>query len=208
MKKSDEFANEGYTIYIQGKHLEITDAIKSYVWDKLARIERISDKVIDVHVTLEAQKLEQSCSILMNFIHFQIKVSAYKSNMYEAIDKAVDKVVKLIRRYKTKLQSYRNKDLTTVDIHVNVIKPLGDELSAINDEIEAENAARKADHFKMHEIVANETMRMKTLTQEEAVMKMEITDDPFMIFRSEEDQKLKVIYRRPDHQYNLVHIQT
>lgn len=207
MKKADQFANEGYTIYILGKHLEITDAIRSYVLEKLARIERISDKVIDVHVTLDAQKLEHTCSILMNFIHFQIKVAAYKNNMYEAIDKAVDRVVGLIRRYKTKLQSYRNKDLTTVDIHVNVIKPLGDNLSAINDDIEAENVARKADRFKMHEIVANETMTLKTLTQEEAVMKMEITDEPFMIFRSEEDLKLKVIYRRPDHQYGLVQVQ-
>lgn len=207
MKNADQFANEGYTIYITGKHFEITDAIRNYVWEKLARIERITDKVIDVHVTLDAQKLEHSCSILMNFIHFQIKVGSSKTNMYEAIDKAVDRVVKLIRRYKTKLQSYRNKDLTTIDIHVNVIKPLSDDLSAINDEIEAENAVRKEDALKMHEIVANETMKIKMLTQEEAVMKMEITDDPFIIFRAEEDQKLKVIYRRSDHQYGLVSVQ-
>ena len=50
-------------------------------------------------------------------------------------------------------------------------------------------------------------MPLKTLTQEEAIMKMEITDDPFLIFRSEEDQKIKVIYRREDRNYGLVQIQ-
>jgi putative sigma-54 modulation protein len=207
MTKANKFANEGYTLYIVGKHIEITDAIRDYVWEKLSRIERIADHIIDVHVVLDAQKLEKSCSILMNFIRFQIKVQADKDNMYEAIDKAVDRVTRLIRRYKTKLQSYRNKDLTTVDIHVNVIQPLQDDLRAINDDIEAESAKKEEDRYKLHQVVAKETMPLKTLTQDEAIMKMEITDDPFLIFKAEEDQKVKVIYRREDKNYGLVQIQ-
>jgi putative sigma-54 modulation protein len=112
-----------------------------------------------------------------------------------------------MRRYKDKLQSYRNKPLKTVDMHVNVIQPLKDDLSAINDEIEAENAQEAAEKYQLHEVVAKETMLLKTLTQEEAIMKMEITSDPFMIYRSEEDQKLKVIYRREDDNYGLVQVQ-
>ncbi len=207
MVKPNKFENEGYTIYILGKHIEVTDALRNYVWEKLLRIERITDQIIDVHVVLDAQKLEKTCSILMNFIRFQIKVQVGKDNMYEAIDKAVDRVVKLIRRYKTKLQSYRNKHLSTVDIHVNVIQPLKDDLSAINDEIEAENVKKEAEKYQLHEVVSKETMPLKTLTQDEAIMKMEITSDPFMIYRSEEDQKLKVIYRREDENYGLVQIQ-
>lgn len=207
MPKQNKFANEGYTLYIVGKHIEVTDALKNYVWEKLSRIERIAESIIDVHVTLDAQKMEKTCSILMNFIRFQIKVQAGTDNMYAAIDRAIDRVTKLIRRYKTKLQSYRNKDLSTVDIHVNVIKALKDDLSAINDEIEAENAKEEEDKYKLHQVVAKETMPLKTLTQDEAIMKMEITDDPFLIYRSEEDQKIKVIYRREDRDYGLVQIQ-
>ncbi len=207
MPKSKKFENEGYTIYIVGKHIEVTDALRNYVWEKLSRIERITDQIIDVHVVLDAQKLEKTCSILMNFIRFHIKVQAGKDNMYEAIDKAVDRVTRLIRRYKSKLQSYRNKDLTAVDIHVNVIQPLKDDLRAINDEIEAENVQTEAKKYQLHQVVAKETMPLKTLTQDEAIMKMEITSDPFMIYRSEEDQKLKVIYRREDENYGLVQIQ-
>jgi putative sigma-54 modulation protein len=127
--------------------------------------------------------------------------------MYSAIDRATDRLIKLIRRYKTKLQSHRFKDLTTVDIHVNVIQPLSDNLKAINDDIEAENALREENRFKLHEIVAKETMKLKTLTQDEAVMKMEIAEEPFLIFRAEEDQKIKVIYRRKDENYGLVQVQ-
>ncbi len=207
MAKTKPFANEGYTLYIVGKHFEITDAIRNYVWEKLSRVERIADHIIDVHVVLDAQKMEKTCSILMNFIRFQIKVQADKDNMYEAIDKAVDRVTGLIRRYKSKLQSYRNKDLSTVDIHVNVVQPLKDNLREINDDIEAESVKKEAEQYEMHQIVAKETMPLKTLTQDEAVMKMEISDEPLLIFKSEEDQKVKVIYRREDRNYGIVQIQ-
>lgn len=207
MPKSNKFANEGYTLTIMGKHIEVTDAIKSYVWEKLSRIERLADHIVDVNVVLDAQKLEKSCSILMNFIRFHIKVQASTDNMYSAIDKAVDRVITLIRRYKTKLQSYRNKDLSTVDIHVNVIEALKDDLKVINDDIVAESARKEAERYQLHQVVAKETMPLKTLTQGEAVMKMEITSDPFLIFRSEEDQKIKVIYRREDGNYGLVQAQ-
>ena len=207
MPKTNKFANEGYTINIVGKHFELTDAIRSYVWEKLSKIERVADQIIEVIVTLDTQKLEHSCSIFMNFIHFHIKVQASTDNIYSAIDRATDKLIKLIRRYKTKMQSHRAKDVSTVDIHVNVIKPLKDDLKAINDEIEAENAYREENRYKLHSVVAKEKMPLRTLTEDEAVMKMEIADDPFLIYRSEEDQKLKVIYRRGDENYGLVQIE-
>lgn len=207
MVKPNKFANEGYTIYVIGKHIEITDAMRNYVWEKLSRIEKIADQIIDITVTLDAQKLEQSCSIFMNFIHFHIKVGASTDNMYSAIDKATDRLIKLIRRYKTKLQSHRAKHASTVDIHVNVIQALKDDLKMINDDIEAENAKEEEEKYKLHQVVAKETMPLKTLTQDEAIMKMEITEEPFLIFRSEEDQKIKVIYRREDRNYGLVLIQ-
>ena len=206
--KSDKFLDEKYQISVVAKHFQITDAIKNYVLEKLAKVDRIVDHIIDVNVTLDTQKLEQSCSIFMNFIHFHIKVSASTDNLYSAIDKASDKLIRLVRKYKTKLQSHRAKHISTVDIHVNVIQALKDDIKIINDEIEAENALEEENRYKLHEVVATEKMALKTLTRDEAVMKMEISDDPFLIFLSEEDQKLKLIYRREDRNYGLVYIQS
>lgn len=198
---------QGYNISIVGKHFQITDAIRNYVFEKLKKVEHFADHIIDVIVTLDAQKLEHSCTVLMNFNHFHIKVSASTDNMYSAIDRASDRVIKLIRRYKTKLQSKRAKHLSTVDVHVNVIQPISDDLAAINDDIVAENAEEEAERYDMHHIVAKETIPLKMLTQNEAVMKMELSGEPFLIFKGEEDQKLKVIYRREDKNYSIVQIQ-
>jgi putative sigma-54 modulation protein len=207
MNNAEKFANEGYQVSVIAKHFQITDAIRNYVLEKVAKVDRIVDHIIDVNVTLDTQKMEHSCSIFMNFIHFHIKVSASTDNLYSAIDKATDKLIRLVRKYKTKLQSHRAKHVSAVDIHVNVIQALKDDIKIINDEIQAETALEEESRYKLHEVVASEKMTLKTLTREEAIMKMEISDDPFLIFRSEEDQKLKLIYRREDRNYGLVHIQ-
>jgi putative sigma-54 modulation protein len=207
MAKPAKFDIQGYNISIVGKHFQITDAIRNYVFEKLEKIEHFAGHILDITVTLDAQKMEHSCTIMMNFIHFHIKVSSSTDNMYSAIDKSTDRIIKLVRRYKTKLQSTRAKHLSTVDLHVNVIKPLQDDLAAINDDIVAENARKEEDRFKQHEIVAKETIPLKTLNQDEAVMKMELSNDHFLIYRGEEDQKIKVMYRREDQNYSIVQLQ-
>ncbi len=207
MGKEDKFAKDGYTIYVVGKQLQVTEAIRNYVWEKLSRIERIADQIIDITVTLDTQKLENTCSILMNFIHFHVKVKASTDSLYSAIDKATDRLVKLVRRYKTRLQSYRAKHLSAVDVHVNVIEPLYDELKEYNDEIAAQGVNAEEDLLTPHRVVSTETMKIKTWTQDEALMKMEILGEPFLIYRSEEDHKLKLLYRREDRNFGLVQIQ-
>lgn len=204
MNKANKFANDGYNISIVGTHVQVTDALRNYVLEKLAKIEKVADHIIDILVTLDAQKQDQTCSILMNFNHFHVNVKGATDNLYSAIDKATDRLKRLIRKYKDKLQSHRFKDLSTVDIHVNVIGAMKDDVKIINDEIEAETARKEEARYKLHDVVAQETLPLKTLTQDEAVMKMEFSQDPFLIFRCEEDQKVRVIYRRPDENYGVV----
>jgi len=47
-------------------------------------------------------------------------------------------------------------------------------------------------------------MPLKTLSYQEAVMKLDLSHDPFMLFVNETDQKLKVIYRREDGDYGII----
>lgn len=193
MARPPESEVQGYNVSIVSKHLVITDAIRNYVFEKLNKIEQFSPHLVDVIVTLDKQKLENSCSILVNFLHFHIKVTARTDNLYEAIDLGVSKVVKLIRRYKTKLQSTRAKDVSTIDIHVNVIQPLKDQVAEINDEIAAENAKNEhlGDPYKQHKVIAKETIALKTLTQDEAIMKMELSGSLFFSFEAKKIKSLK-----------------
>lgn len=195
---------QGYRIDIIGRNLEITEPIRAYVWDKLSKIERFHNHIMYVHMTLEIAKLEHICIIVAKFDHFKVKVQASSSDMYATVDRAIDRLQTQLGRYKSRIQDHHKKGLSVVDMHVNVVqRPFG-ELEDINAEIEAVNIQKQIEAYKIPKIIGKETKVLKTLTLDEAVMKMDLSGDQFLIFRAEEDQKLKVLYVRTDGNYGLI----
>ncbi len=203
--KALQFANEEYNIAVTGRHVEITDSMKDYAIEKVSKIERFSQRIIDVIVTMDIQKLEHRVDIVLRVDHTKIKASASSDDMYASIDKAVDKLSEQLRRYKSKLNDHHAKGGKVVEMNVNVFKaPRAEELLDVNEDIEEENRRRLEAAYHPHQIVAKETRPLKTLTNDEALMKMELSRDVFLVFRSEEDRKLKVMYRRTDGDYGVI----
>lgn len=198
-EKALAFVNEGFNIQFTGRHVEITDSMKDYAMEKLSKLDRFSDQIIDVNVIMEIQKLDHRVEFVLKLGHIKITSFANTTDMYASIDKAVAKLEAQIRRYKSKIQDHHAKKMAVIDMNVNVLQKPIDEL----DYYEIEESQGK-EHVFEHPIIKQETLPLKTLTNSEAVMKMELSNDAFLIFKSEEDQKLKVIYRRNDENYGII----
>ena len=206
MAKNKKFEAEGYTISIISKHVDITEAIENYILEKISKIERFANHILDIVITLDVQKVTKSVSIVMKFLHFKIKVQARTEDLYSAIDKAFEKIIKLIQKYKTKLQEHRAKE-PQGKMTVRVLEPMS-YVDEINDQIEEENRKEEEKLYKVHDVVATETLPIKMLTQEEAVMKLELSGDNFLIYKSEEDQALKIMYIRKDDKFGLIPVES
>lgn len=196
----------GYRFNIVGRGVFVTEAMKSYAIEKLSKIDRFHNHVIDLHVTLDIQKMEHKCDVLIMLDHLQVKVTASSSDMYASIDRAVEKLQAKIRRWKSRIQDHHQKGLSTVDLKVNVLQRPFDPLEEINAEIELAQKKTLAEEYQPPKVIGTETKVLKILTTEEAIMKMELSDDRFMIFRGEEDHQLKVIYRRNDGNYGIIQV--
>lgn len=208
IKKFEEDEALGYNITINGRNVLVTEAMKNYAWDKLNKIERFQNRIMDAHLTMDIQKLEHSVSIVLIIDHLKIKVSANSTDMYASIDKAIDKLQALLRRWKSKIQYHHNKSPRDINMEVNVLKrPPYDELADINAEIELSQKEAAEAAFHVPQIIGSETRSLKILTLDEAAMKLELSGDQFIIFRDEVDQKLKVLYRRNDGDYGLIKIE-
>lgn len=194
----------GLRINILGRNVFVTDPMKDYAYEKLSKIERFHDHIMDIHVTMDVQKVEQSVVIMLHLEHFRVKVSASSSDMYASIDKAIEKLQSKIRRWKSRIQDHHKKSRSVVDMQISVLKRPFTDVDHINEAIELENIAHEMEVYQAPHIVGTDTRPLKTLTTDEAIMKMELSDDNFMLFRSEEDRKLKVIYRRKDGHYGLI----
>lgn len=202
-KKQTVSVNEDWDITVTGRHVAVTEAMKQYAIDKISKLERFNLRIVEVHVTMDVQKLGHSVDIVMKVNNFRLKSHMTSENMYASIDGAIDKVQRQIRRYKKRLQDHHARGLTDVDMTVNVVET-PDEIEEINEEIEDETNRRIEDELKPHPIVKQEIRPLKILTNEEAVMNMEISAYNFIVFRHEEDHKIKIIYRRQDGNYGII----
>ncbi len=207
MAAKDKFKEEesaGYRVDIIGRNLQITDSIRAYVWDKLSKIERFHNHIIHFHMTLEIQKLEHICTIILKIDHTQVKCQANSTDMYATIDRAIDRLKSLLARYKSRIQDHHRKKLSVIDVQVNVLERPFNEVESINAEIDEVSAKKELEEYTSAKIIGTETRPLKMLTIDEAVMKMDLSGDDFLLFRCEEDQKLKVLYRRTDGHYGLI----
>jgi putative sigma-54 modulation protein len=194
----------GNRITINGRGVYVTEAMKNHALAKLSKIDHFHNHVTELHVTLDIQKLEHTCTIVLKFDYFKIKVACSSSDMYASIDRAVDRLKTKIERWKSRIQDHHKKALKVVDMEVNVLRRPFDAVAEYNEEIESENNKELMSEYRPPKIIGSDTRALKLLTAEEAIMKMELSDDPFMLFRGEEDRKLKVIYRRNDGNYGLI----
>jgi len=94
---------------LSGRHLDITPAIRSYVLEKLGRVTRHFDHVIDLNVVLSVNKLEQKCEASAHVAGRDIHVEAVDEDMYAAIDALADKLDRQIVKHKEKLKVHRHE---------------------------------------------------------------------------------------------------
>lgn len=90
-------------IILKGVHYEISDATRDFTDKKARRLEFAENDVIDIELTYTRKKgryVAESNTHLKWGKIFNIKVSA--SNLYEAIEKMIDKTVAKIKKEKDK----------------------------------------------------------------------------------------------------------
>ena len=70
-----------YRFEVVGRNTQVSEAMRQYAIEKICKIERFHPKILDVHVTLDIQKMEQSCVIVIHTNNIKIKVHASSNDM-------------------------------------------------------------------------------------------------------------------------------
>ena len=92
---------------VSGHHLEVTPALRSYVHEKIGRVKRHFDHVIDAHVILTANKLNQKAEVTLHVPGKDLHCECEDGDLYAAIDLLADRLDRQVLKYKDKLQTRR-----------------------------------------------------------------------------------------------------
>lgn len=90
-------------ITFTGHQLDVTDPLREFTKDKLARLERRFDKISSINVTFSMEKLEHIVEATVHVPGTSLHASADSTeDMYSAVDVLADKLERQIRRHKEK----------------------------------------------------------------------------------------------------------
>lgn len=171
-------------INIRGDKIEVTDSIKNYVREKLERLDKYFEdsSKIDAHVIIRARNGEQIIEVTVPTSRYTLRAEEKHSDLYAAIDLVTDVLERQIRKNKTKL----NKRRDAADVVFSFI-PEDDE-----------------EYTESNTVVRRKTIENKPMSEEEAILQMELLSHEFYMFIDSETDKPAVVYKRKNGGYGLI----
>jgi ribosomal subunit interface protein len=185
-------------VQVAGRHVELGQALQTRINDDLGRtIEKYFPRSGEAVVTVarEGVGFEVDCSVhLPSGIVLQAEGSG--GDAHGAFENALEKMEKRVRRYKRRLKNHHNtqkEPLPAESATAYVLKSDQDLIEAD----ESESAAGEApDGAPL--VIAETAVSVKTMTVSMAVMQLDLTDSPALLFRNAANGGLNLVYRRPD----------
>jgi putative sigma-54 modulation protein len=174
-------------ITITGRNLEITDALRRYAEEKVARLQRFVDQIGSVHVSLLIEKYRQIAEITLRIRDLTIRGEESSDDLYCAIDLVVDKIERQIVRHKEKIAEHVGRGPGRSRGREEMLRG--------EDEPVPEDGPR---------IVRTKRFAMKPLSLDEAALHMNLLGHNFFVFRNARTLEVNVLYRRLDGDFGLI----
>lgn len=171
-------------IIVNGRHLEVTPALKGYAEDKLKKFDRYLSNITEAVVTLTVEKYRHKAEVLLKANGVMIQAEGVTGEIYASIDEVVDKLEKQVKKYKEKLVSHRKGE--------GKAQPESAAAPAASSEPESGR------------IIKKKRFDMKPMSPDEAALQMELLDKDFFVFSNHSSGEINVIYRRTDGNFGLI----
>ena len=166
---------------IVGRHIELTDSIKDYINSSIEAFRKYNLDIISVNSIISQDekhgKKAFSFEFTLNVAHLDTVVVKQKDkDLYAAIDIAVDRVCKVLRRHHDKIAAHKATKLTEV-----VATEIQDQIALELEKFEDEITPVRLTSYKPMDI-------------EEALEELKASDAQFKVFYDKDDV-MRVLYK-------------
>ena len=167
---------------ISGKNIDVTDALRSAVEDKLSKLGKYFTSETEVHVTLSVEKDRQKIEVTIPVKGNIIRSEQVSNDMYVSIDL----VEEIIER---QLKKYKNKIIDKQQAAGNFRQEFIEKDYVDDEEIQ---------------IVRSKRFDIKPMYPEDACIQMELLGHNFFVFVNAETDQVNVVYKRKGNTYGIM----
>ena len=169
---------------ISGKNIDVTDGLRSAVFDKLGRLEKFFSEDTKAQVTFSVEKDRQKIEVTIPMKGHIIRAEQVSDDMYVSIDMVVETIERQVVRYKKKIID-QNQDAAYFQ----------------NAFIEEDDYDDEDDEIQ---IIRSKRFAVKPMYPEDACVQMELLGHNFYVFRNAETDEVNVVYKRKGNTYGLI----
>lgn len=180
-------------VSIAGRHLDITDALKSHVESRLVKVRNHFDKVIDADVVLSVEKHRHIAEITLHANGVRIHGRESSPDMYISVDTVVDKIDRQIKKFNDRQRRFQARKGKAVIAQF--------EAEALEEEsaVHEPETIRVGDHILVREPIA-----LKPMSAVEAALQLELANETFLVFVNADTQKVNVVYSKDNATFGLI----
>ena len=166
---------------IHGKNIEVTEAIRSYIESKIGKVEKyFKDTDLTATVTIRVRGKEQIVEVTIPASKMVLRAEEKHNDLYAAVDLVSDKLERQIRKNKTKARKNLKQTIIFNDFDVDASEDVDDS------------------------IVKRKVVDTKPMSEEEAILQMELIGHDFFLFKNDKTNELCVVYKRKDGGYGIL----
>jgi ribosomal subunit interface protein len=180
-------------IDISGHNLDVGEALSAHIRGRIeTEVAKYFDRAIEANVVVSrhAHAFQVDASVHAG-AGIVMRASGLADEAYAAADQAIDRIAKRLRRYKRRLKDHHKQNdggpETVAQSYV---------VAAGGDGEEGDEHDEPAGIHPL--IIAEEPTRILTMTPSAAVMALDLSDQPALVFINAAHGGLNVVYRRSD----------
>jgi ribosomal subunit interface protein len=176
------------TLRVSGKNMSIGEALRTHVTERLdALTGKYFDGGVTGHVTVapEGAGYRADCSLHLTS-GMLLQADGRAQDAYGAFDQSAERIEKRLRRYKSRLKSHHDHDAGKVEIVPSYV-------------LEAPDQEREAPSEFNAAVIAETSTRLRRRSVSQAVLDLDLTGAPVVVFRHASTGRVNVVYRRHDH---------
>lgn len=175
-------------IVVHGDKIKVTQAMHDYIEEKLSKLEKYLENSDNVKakVIVKVKNNEQIVEITIPLKKFILRSEEKQEDFYAAVDKTIDKLERQIRKQKTKMMSKQVKP--AIEFNFAVIEEY-----FVDDDDEEDK-----------QILKRKKIEVKPMSEEEAILQMELLGHQFYMYKDQDTDKPAVVYKRKDGNYGVL----
>ena len=170
---------------IRGKNLEVTDSIKSYIEEKIGKLDKYFEKPgeLTANVIVRVKGKDQIVEVTIPEKKIILRGEESSEDLYASIDLVSDKLERQIKKNKAKMNNMKGKKMVA-EFNFDVVDALEDEKEKL--------------------IAKRKDLEMKPMSEEEAILQMELLGHDFFIFKNDNIDQISVVYKRKEGNYGII----